>query len=126
MGKTVVVEGSLHSFLIECGRKSKTSGFHYKVLEKENGIRIEHANWICYHEPYSVYVLGYDGQKIRVSIPDKQLYVNGTPADKVAGVGWYDFSADEIIKLVEDAIARWYLAKFYGETIRVHGMEFFG
>jgi len=106
--KVKEVRGSLHSFIVECGRFTKTSGFHYKVRDN----KIVHEKWTCYFSQDSLRVEGIDGQTLQLKNL-RRLFVNSEEVDAIRPIGDYIFTTSAILNLVKEAIATWYIAKFF-------------
>jgi len=104
--------GSLHSFIYEIGRFSKTSGFHYSV----DGGKIKHhgGKWeATYNHLFNyILILGNDGQVMEVY--PNGVVVNGHAAEAVETPEGHVFTAPQIWSRVVEAIAKYAVASFFG------------
>jgi hypothetical protein len=114
------VVGDLHSFLDEIGRVTKSSGFHYDVLD---GKTITHHlnRWKVQGGGNLVVVEGKDGEtlKLRLLGDEAFLSLNGEPVDALETPSG-TFSGMEILNLIKDAVARHAIAQFFGISYADH------
>jgi hypothetical protein len=114
----VTIKGSLHSFVWEIGRFTKTSGFHYSILH--NKIVHHNGKWEVSYNPLFNYILvkGEDGQQMKIY--RNHFFINGQSADIVETPGGAVYTAAEIWAFVMEAVAKYAVAQFFGVEYADH------
>ena len=117
--KKVPIKGSLHSFVSEIGRFTKTSGFHYTV--SSDGKIVHHnGKWeVSYNSLFNyILVKGDDGQEMKIY--PNYFFVNGQGADVIEAPSGAVYTAAEIWQYVVEAVAKYAVAQFFGVEYADH------
>ena len=107
----LLLKGSLHSFITEIARFTKTSGFHYAV--SNNKILHHNGKWEVSYNSFFNYVLvkGNDGQEMQVY--PKCFYVNGKLCEVLKTPEGASYHPEEVWTLVLEAVAKYAVAQFF-------------
>jgi hypothetical protein len=106
----MIVKGSLHSFLFEAARVSKTSGPHFSVWSSYGGYVIEHhgGRWRAVADVSfsAIIVETDDGQLLRLD--GDVMTLNGAQVDQICATGYRCFDVQEIRLRVALSVLAWW------------------
>jgi hypothetical protein len=116
--KVVEAYGELQSLSDELGRFTKTSGFHYVVNEDNYTIRHHGNKWVIKFNYSSGFFasIEIEAGADKLILNKNTMWLNGEQIDKIVFPGGNVLTHDLLLNLIKDAIAKWYVAKWFAIT----------
>jgi len=116
--KIVEAKGELQSLLDELGRFTKTSGFHYQVDGSNYIIKHHGGKWLVkFNYVDDIFAsIEIEAGADKLILNKYGMWLNGEAVDKIVFPGGGSLTHKALLNLIKDAIAKWYIAKWFAIT----------